>query len=427
MTSYEPPTIDYFGGARPLQFNPNIYENGLAVVSSISKLAGAFITILGTISTIITTPLFKVIQGATTTIEATELFTRLKSTSFTEIISPSIDLSPLGTWAGVSAAVGYSQLYNPTQVLIFSNFFQVNTPLMEVNPASYGSSNGTINFNTYPADPSVVNSSIYVTGGTATPLSGDIIVSANYTAFKNRYVLFDPAARGSNQIDLNFYTSAANPTQVSAVMSVSGGGAGFFQGTVATTAAAVNTTGTTSIGLSSPTITCSGATTNLNSTTTTLTGTTTNLNSAGTNVSGNMLFSTAADLLVSSSGLNYPLYNNTPQIIARNVAGAGTFTLPNWGTIQYDSVVYFGTLCTGNNTLTLPATFRTGNKCRVLNLGTGLVNIGIAGGKQGIFGNAITRAGAVTFSLGAERYCSITCMDGNGITAIGGVCYFIHT
>jgi hypothetical protein len=415
MASYAPPSIDYFSG---LQFNPTLYDNPL--LQGISKLYGAAVSIIGTISTIITTPLFKVIQGATTTIEATELSTILKNTSFTKIFSPNISLSPLGTWDGVTSQVGYTQLYNPTAVYIYSNFFQVNTPLMEVNPASYGSSNGTINFNTYPADPSVVNSSIYVTGGTATPLSGDIVLSANSTAFKNRYVLFDSASRASNQIDLNFYTSAANPTQVSAVMSVSGGGAGFFQGTVATTAAAVNTTGTTSIGLSSPAITCSGATTNLNSTTT-------NLNSAGTNVSGNMLFSTAADLLVSSSGLNYPLYNNTPQIIARNVAGAGTYTLPNWGTIQYDSVIYFGSLCTGNNTLTLPATFRTGNKCRVLNLGTGLVNIGIAGGKQGIFGNAITRAGAVTFSLGAERYCSITCMDGNGITAIGGVCYFIHT
>jgi len=415
MASYAPPSIDYFSG---LQFNPNLYENPL--IQGISKLYGAAVSIIGTISTIITTPLFKVIQGATTTIETTELSTILRSTSYTDIISPNINLAPLGTWAGVSATVGYSQLYNPTQVLIFSNFFQVNTPLMEVNPASYGSSNGTINFNTYPTDPSVVNSSIYVTGGTATPLSGDIVVSANYTAFKNRFVLFDSASRASNQIDLNFYTNPSNAGVVTSAIYASGGTTS-LSGTIN---ASCNTftvaAPTVNVGNGNGTVTISGVTT-------TLTGTTTNLNSTTTNVSGNMLFSTTADLLVSSSGLNYPIYNNTPQIIARNVAGAGTYTLPNWGTIQYDSVFYFGVLCTGNNTLTLPATFRTGNKCRVLNLGTGLVNIGIAGGKQGIFGNAITRAGAVTFSLGGERYCSITCMDGNGITGIGGVCYFIHT
>jgi len=77
MTAYAPPDIAYFSG---LQFNPNIYENTL--VQSVSKLYGALVTIVGTISTIITTPLFEVIQGSTTTLNMIEASTDFINTSY---------------------------------------------------------------------------------------------------------------------------------------------------------------------------------------------------------------------------------------------------------------------------------------------------------------------------------------------------------
>lgn len=400
MASYAPPSIDYFSG---LQFNPNLYENPL--IQGISKLYGAAVSIIGTISTIITTPLFKVIQGATTTIETTELSTILRSTSYTDIISPNINLAPLGTWAGVSAAVGYSQLYNPTQVLIFSNFFQVNTPLMEVNPASYGSSNGTINFNTYPADPSVVNSSIYITGGTATPLSGDIVVSANYTAFKNRYVLFDPASRASNQIDLNFYTNPSNAGVVCSAISCTGGTALPLDGTMDFNVRTMNNNAVIH---------------NINSSTLSV-----GLNGGTISVPAALTVQTTGEIRFTTTGGTYPLYTDAPILGITTTTGGGTITAAAWNGIQYNSIYYFSTTTTGTWSYVLPTTIRPGNRCRVMNLGTGNVNLSVAGGSARMFGPGLLRTGNVSYTIGPLQGASIECVNGAGIVAIGGSVYFI--
>lgn len=371
MTSYAPPSIDYFSG---LQFNPNIYEN--TVVQGVSKLFGVLVTIVGTISTIITTPLFKVIQGATTTIETTELSTILKSTSYTDIISPNINLAPLGTWAGVSATVGYSQLYNPTQVLIYSNFFQVNTPLMEVNPASYGSSNGTIRFNTYPNDPSVTNSSITAIGGTATPNSGDIVVSANYTAFKNRYVLFDSAARGSNQIDLNFYT---NPSSVGTVTSAiyASGGTSSLSGTIN---ASCNTftvaAPTVNVGNGNGDVTISG---NSN---VTLGSVTTNINSTFCNVLGNVVVYNQANgwrMWENSNAGSFVQYSASGNIL--------TDTIP-WNAILTTRFGFATAI-----TLTLQVLNNYENTSFIVyNAGNANITLAASGGNR-LFGPNLTRGG----------------------------------
>lgn len=60
-----------------------------------------------------------------------------------------------------------------------------------------------------------------------------------------------------------------------------------------------------------------------------------------------------------------------------------------------------------------------------MNLGTGNVNIAISAGTARLFGDSISRAGVTSFALAGQRGCSITCVDGTGITAIGGNNYFI--
>jgi hypothetical protein len=196
MTAYEPPTIDYFAGVYPLQFNPNIYENGLAVVSSISKLAGSFITILGTISTIITTPLFKVIQGALTTIEATEAYTEFKNSSYWKITAPNIYFSPLGTWSAFTCSSTLTQFYNATKVafagpLLENNcdFTAIRSRYVELDPANAGLGQVDINFKTSSANPSVVSANITSSGGTALPLGG--VLEFNVRTLDNNATLYN--------------------------------------------------------------------------------------------------------------------------------------------------------------------------------------------------------------------------------------------
>ena len=171
--------------------------------------------------------------------------------------------------------------------------------------------------------------------------------------------------------------------------------------------------------------------TTINSTITTIAGTTTSLNAINTicngimNFNGVVNYTLTSEIRVFAATGTYPLYSNAPQVILRNVAGGATVSLPVWSGIQYDSVFYFGSECTGTNALTLSNTLRIGNKCRVMNLGTGAVNISIAAGTARIFGDNISRGGIITFGLAAQQGCSITCVDGDGITAIGGNNYFI--
>lgn len=349
MTAYAPPDFTYFTG---LQFNPEIYENTL--VKGLNKLVGAAISIIGTISATITTPLFRVIQGATTTIEATELYTRLVSTSYTNIISPNINLSPLGTWAGVSTTLGYSQLYHPTVVYVYG-------PQMDINTTT--------------------------------------------TDISSRYVEFVPAAAGQSTVDLNFKTSAANDTVVSAAITCTGGTALPLAGTMEFNVRTLNNNAVIH---------------NINSSTMSL-----GVSGGTISVPAVQTIETTGEIRFATTGGTYPLYTDAPIIGITNTAGGGTVTAVAWNTIQYGSTYYFSVNCTGTWSYVLPTTIRPGNMCRVMNLGTGNVNLSVAGGSARMFGDGLLRTGNVSFTIGPLKGARIECVNGTGIVAIGGNVYFI--
>jgi len=349
MASYAPPSIDYFSG---LQFNPTLYENPL--LQGISKLYGAAVSIIGTISTIITTPLFKVIQGATTTIEATELSTILKNTSFTQIISPNISLAPLGTWDGVTASSGYTQLYHPTIVYIYGPQMDINTPTTDIS---------------------------------------------------SRYVEFVPASAGQSTVDINFKTSAANPSVVSAAITCTGGTALPLAGTMEFNVRTLNN---------------NAVIYNINSSTLSV-----GLNGGTISVPAALTVQTTGEIRFTTTGGTYPLYTDAPILGITTTTGGGTVTAAAWNGIQYNSIYYFSTTTTGTWSYVLPTTIRPGNRCRVMNLGTGNVNLSVSGGSARMFGPGLLRAGNTSYTIGPLQGASIECVNGAGIVAIGGSVYFI--
>ena len=464
MTAFEPPDFTYFTG---LQFNPEIYENTLTesvtlppnptftsvsttnlFTNNIQRLTAGIVNLFnspavsalflgglatqinlgnllitgssivgngtteigfgdGSIDAVVSaltlfllgataiqlqTPLFKLIQGATTMIECTETNFRMRSADGWSARAP---LTQLGD--GIGGTQWYSQstfthIINAGKIALF-------TP--NINLQAFSASNiVNLNFNSSFVNDSVIASSLVATGGTATALQGTLTASA--AVFRVNSTNFTcNSAPSAAPFDFNFFTSTTNPTIQSANIEVSGGTATANQGTITIASNITNLNSTNTI--------CNGAL-NCNS----------DANFAGTNI-----FALTSSIRVSAVSGTYPLYSNAPQVILRNVAGGATVLLPAWNGIQYDSVFYFGSACTGTNALTLSNTLRIGNKCRVMNLGTGAVNISIAAGTARIFGDNISRGGIITFGLAAQQGCSITCVDGDGITAIGGNNYFI--
>ena len=176
MTSYAPPSYSYFSG---LQFNPNINEQTKTAIGQ--RLYGGLVSIIGTISTIITTPLFQIIQGATTTLNMIEASTDFINTSYFKITAPNIYLSPLGTWWGVSSTATVTSLYNPTLVEMYADTqCIIYAPTVSMKLAGTNTSDG-FNFCTNTSDASVTTSSIVATGGT-TANTGTLTLTAGTSA-----------------------------------------------------------------------------------------------------------------------------------------------------------------------------------------------------------------------------------------------------
>ena len=176
MTAYAPPSYSYFSG---LQFNPNINEQTKTSIGQ--RLYGGLVSIIGTISTIITTPLFQIIQGATTTLNMIEASTDFINTSYFKIQAPNIYLSPLGTWWGVSSTSTVTSLYNPTLVEMYSDTqCIIYAPTVSMKLAGTNTSDG-FNFCTNTSDASITTSSIVATGGT-TANTGTLTLTAGTAA-----------------------------------------------------------------------------------------------------------------------------------------------------------------------------------------------------------------------------------------------------
>ena len=150
MTAYAPPSYSYFSG---LQFNPNINEQSKTAIGQ--RLYGGLVSIIGTISTIITTPLFKIIQGATTTLNMIEASTDFMNTNYFQI-----------------QINGNSLLYLTTAFTNLLNGTEINIGTPNLNLATYGTGNYNMNFLTSIANPTVNSAQIIVSGGTATANAG---------------------------------------------------------------------------------------------------------------------------------------------------------------------------------------------------------------------------------------------------------------
>lgn len=145
------------------------------------------------------------------------------------------------------------------------------------------------------------------------------------------------------------------------------------------------------------------------------------------NVEGQMSIANTADIRVAApSAGTFPIYTNAPTIGITSATGAGTpITAPAWNGIQKDSIYYFAAACTGLFFYVLPTTYRIGNRCRVMNLGTGNVTVIVNGGAARLFGVGCLRTGSTQFVITPLQGCSIECVDGTGIVGGGGNCYFI--
>lgn len=136
MTSYAPPSIDYFSG---LQFNPNIYENPL--VNTAYKLFGALVTIIGTISVIITAPLIRFNTGTLEIGNATPT-----SVNFmTNPSLPNVSTSSIVASGGTTANTGTMTITNATLNLnssVGTDFNNTRVRLTGTSPL-YGDTSGS--------------------------------------------------------------------------------------------------------------------------------------------------------------------------------------------------------------------------------------------------------------------------------------------
>lgn len=353
MTSYAPPTIDYFSG---LQFNPNIYENTL--VTGVSKVFGALVTIVGTISAIITAPIIQLI-GSTSVEVFSPLFRHRLSSG------GAIQLSITSTLSSLTNAIS-TTIFSPDTKINGSGTSAVSTTI------GNGVAGGTLLLN-----------------NVASELRGSSLkCDSSYAVVP---------------FDFNFFTSTTNPTVQSANFEVSGGNATTNQGTMTLTAGFTNLNAINTI--------CNGEMTFNNNVTF----------SAGTST-----FGSASALRFTTVSGTYPMYINTPIIGIQTGGTGGTITAPAWNTIQKDSVYYFSNTTSGTWSYVLPTTYRIGNRCKIMNFGTGNVNLSISGGAARMYGVGTLRTGNSSFTVAGMVSVSIECVDGTNIISGGGNFYLIN-
>ena len=230
-------------------------------------------------------------------------------------------------------------------------------------------------------------------------------INTTTTDISSRYVEFVPAAAGQSTVDLNFKTSAANPSVVSAAITCTGGTALPLAGTMDFNVRTMNNNAVIH---------------NINSSTVSF-----GVNGGTISVPAVQTIESTGEIRFTTTGGTYPLYTAAPILGITTTTGGGTITAVAWNTIQYGSTYYFSTTTTGTWSYVLPSTIRPGNRCRVMNLGTGNVNLSVAGGAARMFGPGLLRTGNVSYTIGPLQGASIECVDGGSIVAIGGNVYFI--
>jgi hypothetical protein len=260
-----------------------------------------------------------------------------------------------------------------------------------LDSASGGNSQMNMYFYTNTSTPTTLTSSIVASGGT-TANTGDITLRGNLTSLTNRYVLFNSATGGSNQIDLNFYTYPSNPGVVTSAIYASGGTASSLSGT---------------INASCNTFTVAAPTLNLGNGngTVDINGTSINLDSTNTYLNSYMYINTAntSAIFLNLPTGSYPVLANTPMTIIPATATTMTFSNITMG-VTY----YYAFNRTVAATISLSDTVsRDGNYVYVVNQSN--FNVVISCASARLFGNSVTRGGVTTRTLTPNTACKITC------------------
>ena len=357
MTSYAPPSYSYFSG---LQFNPNIYEQTKTAIGQ--GLYGGLVSIIGTISTIITTPLFEVIQGSTITQYATEVYTEFKNTSYFKISAPNIYFSPLGTWSAFTCNSSLTQLYNPTQLTVSSPGYTQTGTLAQLQATTTTITGDTANLSSYTTN---INGTLTSVSSPTTAISGTLISLSAVTT----------NVAGTT-------TNLTSPT--------------------------TNISGSLLTTLSAPTTTVTGTTTNLNATTKNIGGTTTNITSTTTNIGGTTLnmnstttaFPDTTSLTFFSTNGGYPFYDSGN----RYILVSGATTISNF-TTTFDTI--FVVPYTNGTTFQISlagavANVNSGNSFRIFNNGSVAITIATSNSTSRLVGAPIARAGASSYSLASN-------------------------
>ena len=357
MTSYAPPSYSYFSG---LQFNPNIYEQTKTAIGQ--RLYGGLVTIIGTISTIITTPLFQIIQGATTTLNMIEASTDFINTSYFKIKAPNIYLSPLGTWAALTCNSSLTQLYNPTQLTVSSPGYTQTGTLAQLQATTTTITGDTANLSSYTTN---INGTLTSVSSPTTTISGTLISLSAITT----------NVAGTT-------TNLTSPT--------------------------TNISGSLLTAVSTPTTTITGTTTNLSATTTNVSGTTTNITSTTTNIGGTTLnmnstttaFPDTTSLTFFSTNGGYPFYDSGN----RYILVSGATTISNF-TTTFDTI--FVVPYTNGTTFQISlagaaGNVNSGNSFRIFNNGSVAITIATSNSTSRFVGAPIARVGAASYSLASN-------------------------
>lgn len=405
MTAYAPPDVAYFSG---LQFNPNIYENTL--VKSVNRLYGAVITIIGTISTIFTTPLFEVIQGSTTTLNMIEASTDFINTSYFKVKAPNIYLSPLGTWAALTCNSSLTQFYNPTQVTVSSPGYTQTGTLAELQATTTTITGDTANLSSYTTN---INGTLTAVSSPTTSISGTLITLSAVTVNIGGTTTNLTAA--TTNISGSLLTAISTPTTTVTGTTTN------LNATTKNIGGVTTNISSTTTAVSSPTTTITGTTTNLNATTTNIGGTTLNMNSTTT------AFPDTTSLTFFSTNGGYPFYDSGN----RYILVSGATTISNF-TTTFDTL--FVVPYTNGTTfqISLQGTagnVNSGNSFRIFNNGSAAITIATSNSTSRLVGPAIARVGASSYSLGSNGSVRIQTLIPSGSpfnqTAANSGAYFL--
>ncbi len=213
------PAIGFGDGSNDVVFTGvNSFIYGSSAIEMVSGLITDTMMRLEPTFTRLTTPLFEVVQGALTTIEATEVYTEFRNSVYWKITAPNIYFSPLGTWSAFTSSSTLTSFYNPTLIQIYAqSLFNLYAPRVSMKLAGANTSNG-FDFCTNTSDPSITTSSIVASGGTTTN-TGTLTTTALVQRLNTATLEVGNAATTS----VNFKTNTAAPTTTTSSIVASGG------------------------------------------------------------------------------------------------------------------------------------------------------------------------------------------------------------